>query len=241
MKAEHRHELKTNALADTLNRALHGLKAGPSRHSLLIGVVAVVVIVVGVTGYFIWAGQREGRSALWEKFDGVEGTLDTASSPDELQSALGKFKELADQNPRTLPGAAAKFDRARVLLYRGLERLYSPERDAALADLREARQLYGELADDAFIRDAHPLLGEEAMMGAAKANEALGDLDKALDGYKNVVKTYPKGAFHEQADKRAAYLADADNRARVKALYDKLDEQAKSSSFSPPTGTPDKK
>jgi tetratricopeptide (TPR) repeat protein len=239
MKAEHRHELKTNVLADTLGRAVQGLKAGPSRHTLLIGVVAVVVIVIGVTAYFIWKGQKENRSALWEKFDGAGGTLDKAANPDDLQAALGKLKELAEQNPHTLPGAAAQFDRARVLLRRGLEHLYSPDRDSALADLREARKLYGDLAADAFIRDSHPLLAEEAMMGAAKADESLGDLDKALEGYKNLVKTFPKGALHEEADKRATYLADADNRARIKALYDKLDEQVKPTIA--PTGTSDKK
>jgi tetratricopeptide (TPR) repeat protein len=235
MKAEHRHELKTNVLAETLGRALQGLKAGPSRHSLLIGVVAVVVAVVVVTGYFIWKGQREGRSTLWEKYDVTQGALDNASNPDDLQAALTKFKELSDQNPRTLPGAAAKFDRARVLLRRGLERLGSTERDAALGDLKDARKLYDELAGDAFVRDSHPLLAEEAMMGVAKADESLGDLDKALEGYKNVVKTFPKGASHDEADRRVKYLENPDNRNAVKALYDKLAQQAK------PAESPEKK
>jgi tetratricopeptide (TPR) repeat protein len=239
MKAEHRHELKTNALAETLGRALHGLKTGPSRHSLLIGVVAVVAAVVIVTGFFIWKGQRDGRSALWQKLDVAEGTLDNAGNSDDLQGALTKFKELADQNPHTIPGSAARFDRARVLLRQGLERLYSPDRDAAVADLKEARKLYADLAGDSFIRDSHPLLAEEAMMGVAKADESLGDLDKALDGYKNLVKTFPKGALHEQADSRAKYLDDADNRNRVKALLDKLEEQARP--MPAPTESSDKK
>jgi tetratricopeptide (TPR) repeat protein len=239
MKAEHRHELKTNVLADTLGRAVQGLKAGPSRQSLLIGAVAVVVIAIGVTAYFIWNGQKAGRSALWEKFDGAGGTLDSAANPDDLQAALGKYKELAEKNPGTLAGTAAQFDRARILLHRGLENLYSRERDSALADLHEARKLYGDLVADSSLRKDYPLLAGEAMMGAAKADESLGDLDKALEGYKNLVKTYPQGALHDAADKRAAYLADADNRARLKALYDKLDEQAKPETT--PTGTSDKK
>jgi tetratricopeptide (TPR) repeat protein len=226
MKAEHRHELKTNALAETLNRALHGLKAGPSRHSLLIGVVAVVVAVVVVTGFFIWKGQKEGRSALWEKYGVAQGTLDNAGT-DDLPGALTKFKELSDQNPHTLPGAAANFDRARVLLRRGLERQYSTERDAALSDIKEARKLYADLAADSFIRDSHPLLAEEAMLGVAKADESLGDLDKALEGYRNVAKTFPKGAHHEAADQRAKYLENPDNRNAVKSLYEKLEGQAR--------------
>jgi tetratricopeptide (TPR) repeat protein len=228
MKAEHRHELKTNALADTLGRALQTLKAGPSRHSMLIGAVAVVVAVVVVTGYFIWHGQREGRSALWEKLDVAQGNLDTAANSDDLQKALTNFKELSDQNPRALPGTAARFDRARILLHRGLERLYSADREQALSDLREARKLYADLAADSSVRDSHALLGAEALMGVAKADESLGDLDKALDGYKAVVKAYPKGALHDEAEQRVNYLNDADNRGRLKALYDKLDGQAKS-------------
>jgi tetratricopeptide (TPR) repeat protein len=240
MKAEHRHELKTNALADTLGRALQGLKAGPSRHTLIIGVVIAVVAVVVVTGYFIWKGQTEGRSTLWEKLDVAQGNLDNAATADQLQKALTNFKELSDQNSRALPGTAARFDRARVLLHRGLERLYSPERDQALGDLKEARKIYAELAGDSSVRDAHPLLGEEALMSVAKIDESFGDVDKALDGYKAVVKAYPKGPLHEAAEGRVKYLENADNRAQLKALYDKLDEQAKPPAPAP-TEIPDKK
>jgi tetratricopeptide (TPR) repeat protein len=239
MKAEHRHELKTNALADTLGRALHGIKTGPSRHSMLIGIVAVVVAVIAVTGFFIWKGQREARSALWEKFDATEGTLDNANNGDEVQAALNKFKDLADQNPRTVPGGAAQFDRARVLLRQGLERLYSADRDKALADVKEARDIYAKLAAESFIKDAHPLLGEEAMMAVAKADESLGELEKARDGYKNVVKTYPKGVLTKAAEERAKYLDDADNRNRIKALIDKLDDLVNPKPT--PTENPDKK
>ena len=184
--------------------------------------------VIAVTGYFIWKGQKEGRSALWEKFDATEGTLDNAANGDEVQAALDKFKDLADQNPRTLPGGAAQFDRARALLHRGLERLYSSDRDEALADVKEAHDSTPSSPPTPSSATLTRCSARRRMMGVAKADESLGDLEKARDGYKNVAKTYPKGVLTKAAEERAKYLDDADNRNRIKALYDKLDEQAKS-------------
>ena len=76
-------------------------------------------------------------------------------------------------------------------------------------------------------------------MGVAKADESLGELDKALDGYSKLAKAYPKGVLGKAADERAKYLEDPGNRSRVKELYDKLDEQAKPRPT--PTESSDKK
>ena len=50
MKAEHRKELQTNALADHLGRFIQNLKSKPSAATVYVagGVVLVVVIILGV-------------------------------------------------------------------------------------------------------------------------------------------------------------------------------------------------
>ena len=60
MKAEHRRELEKNALADSLNRALEGLKKGPSRGTIIFcSVVALIVILFFGYRYFAsWSAQK---------------------------------------------------------------------------------------------------------------------------------------------------------------------------------------
>jgi tetratricopeptide (TPR) repeat protein len=236
MKAEHRHELKTNALADTMGRALQALKTGPSRHSLLILIVVVVAAALIGTGYFIWKQHRETQSDLWAQVDDAERRLDHATDAKDVEDALKNMKDIADKNAGTPQARALQADRARALFHRGLERLYSLDRDQAIKNIEDAREAYRGLAAD---KDADPVLVQEAMMGVAKADESLGNLDKALEGYKSLAGKYPNSALGKAAKERADYLDDGGNRERLKALYDKLDKQVKPDLL--PTESPDKK
>jgi tetratricopeptide (TPR) repeat protein len=221
MKAEHRHELKTNALADMMSRALHTLKTGPSRHGLFTIGVIVVVVVLALGGYLWWKDRKNARSALWVKVDGAERRLDLAANEDEVEGAVKEFEQIASANPGTLPGRVMRFDRARTLLRWGLEHLYSPERDRALKQIKEARDIYAKLEADTG-RDKEPILVQEAMMSVARADESLGDLDAALKGYTKLANAYPKSVLGKAAKERADYLGDENNRKQVQELYDKL-------------------
>ncbi len=222
MKAEHRHELKTNALADTLGRLMHGLKTGPSRHAVLIWSVIGVAVVVALVGYYFWRLDRSNRSELWLKVDDAERRLDDAGNAEEVEKALNDFKAIADKHPGQPQSRVLRYERARALFHRGLERLYA-DHDKAVDDLKEARKIYGELAGDSGgDRGDGGLLRQEAMMNVAKANESLGELEEARDGYKKLAQAYPNGVLGKAAEERANYLSDDSNRARVKQLYDKL-------------------
>jgi tetratricopeptide (TPR) repeat protein len=227
MKAEHRHELKTNALAENLNRLLQGLKTAPSRHTIVTWVVIGVIAVIALGGYFWWKTERDNRSALWLKVDDAERKLDDAANPDDVEAALGDLKKLADDHPGTLQARVVRFDRARALFHRGLERLYA-DHDKAVEDLTKARDLYAELSKEpGGSRDNNPLLAQEALMNVAKANESLGELDDAQKGYEKLAQAYPNTVLGKAADERAKYLADDANRAKVKQLYDKLGDMTK--------------
>jgi len=237
MKAEHRHELKTNALADTMGRLLQSLKTGPSRHGLFVwGGLAVVAAIV-LTVFFVWKSNRDTRSALWVKVDESQRQLDNAADRAEVEAALQDFKSTADQHGDTPQARALRFDRARTLLRQGLERFYSPEREAALKDVKEAREISAKLADD---KENDPILLQEAMMSVAKADESLGDLDEALKGYQKLAKAYPNGVLGKAAEERAKYLEDENNRNKIKELYDALDKELNRSQPVPSTST-DKK
>jgi tetratricopeptide (TPR) repeat protein len=226
MKAEHRHELKTNALADSVSRLLQSLKTGPSRHSLLVwGGFLLVVVIIG-TGYFIWKSNRDARSALWVQVDEAQRKLDNAATPADVEAALKGFQTTADQHAGTVQARALRADRARTLLRDGMEHLYSSERDDALKHVKEARDLYGQIAAD---KDNDPILIQEALMSVAKADESLGNLDEALKGYQKLAHDYPNSFLGKAADERAKYLEDENNRKKVKELYEALDKEVNKS------------
>ncbi len=233
MKAEHRHELKTNALAETMARVVQAVKAGPSRNALLIwGGVILLAVILGVIGFFIWRGRSEARSALWVKVDDAERRLDAATTPQEVDDALDDAKKLADakENSGTLAARVLKFDRARTLFRRGLEHL-TADYDKAVSDLTEARDLYRGLAGESSDNDRDTaVLAQEALMNVAKANESLGDLDEALKGYQKLAGKYPTSALGKAAQERADYLAKDANMAQAKELHDKLETLSKPSS-----------
>jgi tetratricopeptide (TPR) repeat protein len=226
MKAEHRHELKTNALADSMGRWLQGLKTGPSRHSLIVWGLVALAVVIGLTAYFLVKSNREAGSALWVKVDDAGRRLDDAADFDQVQAALKDFQKTADDHAGTLQARVLRFDRARTLFRQGLERLYA-EHDKAVSDVKEARDIYAALAKETDGDKNTAVLHQEALMSVAKADETLGNLDEALKGYEQVASRYPNSAIGKAAEGRAAYLKDENNRTRVKELYARLDELAK--------------
>jgi tetratricopeptide (TPR) repeat protein len=241
MKAEHRHELKTNALADIMGRALQTIKAGPSRHGMLMTIVVAVAAAIALGGYLWWKDSQEAASALWVKVGDAERKLDNAANPDEIQGALKDFKKTADEHPGTPQARVLRFDRARTLLYQGMEHLCSPaDREKALADIKEARDIYAKLAAEPAGKENPPALVQEAMMGVAKADESTGNLDDALKGYQKLAKAYPSSVLGKAAEERAKYLEDDNNRQQAKKLYEELDREV-ARSQPPPAESPEKK
>src|SRR5262249_32871518 len=121
MKAEHRKELQTNALADRIGKFLQGLKARPSSSSTIIW---VFIILAGGWWYFSRASERS-RSEQWRMIDEV-------SNLDQLDS-------LIQEHPSSLPTRVARFEKARFLMHQGEANLYSPtKRKDAAEKIKEA-------------------------------------------------------------------------------------------------------
>jgi tetratricopeptide (TPR) repeat protein len=198
MKAEHRKELQRNTLAQTLNQAVHGIREGPSRNTVvLLVVVAVAVVLVFAWRWFYHEGQKTD-SARWMQWDDL-------ATPGQLESFL-KDKELEG----TPQARLARFLAARRDLLDGLRDLGAtgPTKATALENVRKAAGDYDKLADESADR---PLLRQEALLNAAKAYEALGEYDTAKQKYGALEKEYPDSARGRAAKARLAMLDDPAN------------------------------
>lgn len=186
MKAEHRKELHTNALADRMGRLMQGVKSGRKPTSIVLWVIILLAVGIVILWYSS-GGPNPARSQLWVR---LQQDIDQ-----DNPESLADLKKIADENPGTTVGRLAQFQRARRLLGRyGVENLYSPDRAKAITNLQEARQLYEKLAQE--LND-YPVLRQEALLKIAIAEEALtgvpkaegspeklGSLDNALEDYR---------------------------------------------------------
>src|SRR5260370_22326718 len=107
MKAEHRKELQTNALADMLGRTVRNVRGGTAVPWTWIFIVLVIAAGVGI--FFWWRGNlARSNSELWVKLDD--------NTPKSLQ-------ELYEQNKDTTQGKAAMLTAVFDRLYSGIRLL----------------------------------------------------------------------------------------------------------------------
>jgi hypothetical protein len=230
MKAGHRKELQTNLLADRMGRLVQGMRSGPKGTSPIVWVIAVVAVVTLGAWYFA-SSNRGSQSAAWLMLDRFS-TLDRAGSGSDAA-----LRDIARIYPGTIAARTARFQRARLLLRQGLESIYGFARQTAADNLQEARELFSDLAGEC---SGDPILEPEAVLGQAKAEEALagvpkpdpnasesrGDLNKALKLYQRLAKAYPESFEGQQAAKYAQQLQE--NRDRIEQFYADLRKQGSS-------------
>jgi hypothetical protein len=214
MKAAHRKELHTNALASQMGRLVESVKAGPKSTSAVVWIFVVVAL---------------GTFAVWKYYSSTAPVAESArwlGLADATHDPVGMAKDLQDivqRDKGTMQARIARFQLARLLVREGQEMLGSDtplskdeinalkqsygentlaydtlhtRHDQAVEMLRSARKTY-----EAMLREARafPLLYQEALMGAAKTEEALtgtvdeagtpqGSLDKALGYYRELVQ-----------------------------------------------------
>src|SRR5262245_35256066 len=157
MKAEHRKELQTNALADRMGRFIQRMKTRPSRGSVM--TVFLVLLVVGAIIFFFWVRGRSGvaESARWVGFE-------------RLRDSEEKWRELSSQFPQLPVGRAARFQLAWLYLWEAGIRDLMRAPSQATKYIQQAKGLYAELADEC---KGDPVWGAEALYNQAVAEEAL--------------------------------------------------------------------
>ncbi len=221
MKAEHRHRLEQNALADRVGRVVQSVKASPATQSLALWLgVAAVVIVIIAWQLFRSASSMES-SALWRNLDAA-----TLGADDYLH----QLESLREEHPGTMAGTSASFQLAHIKLAEGqinLGNSLESERKEAIKKLSSARDMYVQLARDS---SDVPLLMQEALMMQAKIDESLtgvadpdkpgetlGSLDMATKEYQELAAKYPESAAGKAAKKRLEDLEK--NKAQVEDFY----------------------
>lgn len=198
MKAQHRHELEANFLAGWLEAKLEKIK--PYTQAI-IGTVVAVFVVFGVWYYL----RHMDTSAEQAASDQLVAALTDQLDP------LKALQDTIQSHPGTQQAVLARLLRGEQLLRAGSEQLYTNKAEgkknltSAAAEFREVEQS----AKDSIIQ-------AWALHGMARANESLGELDRARRDYERLIKDFPGSALKDDAQRHLTNI----NLESTKLFYD---------------------
>lgn len=198
MKTERRHELQTNVLASSLSKGIEAVK--PYSRAVL---AVAIALVVGLFAWMYLSTQGTRRSE--------EGWTDYFQALDERNLEL--MQGVAQEFSGSIVGHWARLTSADWLLDDGTNRLMT-DRIKARDHLQESREEYAGLLLDA----SEDTIQQRATYGLARADEALGELEKARAEYRTLAEKWPEGPFHAAALARASDL----DQMGTKQFYDWL-------------------
>ena len=160
----------------------------PHLRAILMGIGCLLLAAIS------WLWLQQQRAALvaksWDDYMFAISPVDPAALAD-----------VATQHPGTPAGEWADLIQAEMALDEGAELLFV-DRDRAMPKLQAAADGYAAL----LVGRQKGLLAERAMFGLAKANESLGKVDDARQGYEAVASDYPGGALAGMARQRSRSL-----------------------------------
>jgi len=158
-------------------------------------------IFLGLAGLFFaslaWMWMNQQQEAL--KAKSWDDYMNAAVINPEDPAALA---DVVNQHPGTPAADWARLVQAEMALNEGTQLLFV-DRDRATPRIQAAADGYTEL----LLRRTKGLLAERATFGLAKANESLGRIDEARNGYEAVAADYPEGALAPLARQRSKSLA----------------------------------
>lgn len=165
MKAEERHRLAENDLVKGLNRIGTGIRRPSTMILLMVGLVVVLGIV-----YWYWSTTAANRvSRAWTQY---------YERRDSLEDVPANWKS----GPA---GQAIQLGIADKAYERGFSRLFIDPQQA-LKEFEQAAQQYEELSKATSNSD----IQLRSLIGAARANENLGELTKSVDYYSKVINKF---------------------------------------------------
>ena len=184
---ERQHELEQNSLAEWIVQLFDRIR--PHLMTIVVGVVAVFGAIVAWLAISATNAASEAQS--WEAYLSALATGETIA-----------FNEVAERYPGSDAALWSQLVLADMALTDGAVLAFE-DRTASNERLESAVDLYSA------VLAAGPggLLAERATFGLAKAQESLGELDKAQQGYASVVKAYPDSPLAAVAQEHADALA----------------------------------
>lgn len=177
-------------------------------------VVVGVVVVLFLVWHWFSKAAHENDSERWLQWDNL-------MAPEQVDAFLKNEKVEGTAQARL-----ALFLEARRALFDGVKDI-GFHRSRAIEDLKKAEELYRKLADESSDR---PLLEQEALLGAGRACESLGNFDDARKFYSKLVDKFPDTARGQSAKKQLARLDDPAHEKELKDL---------AAEFRPPPTTPE--
>jgi tetratricopeptide (TPR) repeat protein len=198
---EHHHKVaEKNALAKWWSHVVDYMKGPQGRTAWLL--LAVGVLVVGLVGAFLYFSFVSTAAAgkLWTQ-------LDLASSDAELAAFI-------KSHPDTTQAYMAELRVARRRMS-SVDALATPNKANAIEKIGLARDGYAALAKKSGVPTA---LLQEALLGAGKASETLGELEAAKGYYQRLAAEKPETAAVKEARERVEWLNDKDRSAAIKLL-----------------------
>jgi hypothetical protein len=218
MKAEERKVLQKNDLAAGIEKLMSSVTEGPSKNTVMYTVLGVVAIALVVTMIWTWkyfANQSEVADAdRWEELNRINSANAWTVNTDELK----RFAE-DKNNVGTAQARGARFELARFWIQsdRDLANSIPERRNDALNNVKKGRDLYVELIAEA---GEVPDQVQEALMGAAKGSETLGDIDQARKYYERLNKDYPQSPYGKDAAKQLDRLNNSKDLDALKKLFE---------------------
>lgn len=184
---ERQHELEQNSLAEWIVQLFDRIRP----HLMTIIVVVVAALGAIVAWLAISATNAANEAQSWEAYLSALATGETMA-----------FNEVAERYPGSDAALWSQLVLADMALTDGAVLAFE-DRTASNERLESAVDLYSA------VLAAGPggLLAERATFGLAKAQESLGELDKAQQGYASVVKAYPDSPLAAVAQEHADALA----------------------------------
>jgi hypothetical protein len=198
MKAQHRHELEANYLAGWLEAKLKQIQ--PYTQAIL-GAVIAVLVVFGVWYYL----RHMDTSAEQAASDQLVSALNDRINPAKA------LQDTIEAHPGTQQAILARLLRGEDLLRSGSELLFTNKAEGK-KNLTSAAAEFGEVertSQDAMIK-------AWALHGMARANESMGELERARRDYERLIKDFPNSALKDDAQRHLTKL----NEQSTKQFYD---------------------
>jgi hypothetical protein len=188
---DHAEELavEDNLLAEKAGEWLDAVR--PHFRAILLALAGALLAMVT---WIVVSGQREAsRAASWDAYLSAVATGEGV-----------RFNEVMNRYPGSQASDWAQLMTAEIGLAEGVE-LQFQSRELAQPKLQAAADVYADI----LTQRPQGMLGERATFGLAKANECLGQLEKARQGYESLTAEFPTSAMADIARNRASGLRAA--------------------------------
>lgn len=195
MKAEERHHLEQNELADGVSRFM--LAARP--YTATAAIVAVVLIGAGLVAGYVSGAAAQKRQEAWNAY--------------MVATSVGEF-ELVMQKYGDTPVVPYAQLRIADFTFREGEASLISDRSKAVSKIDEAIKTYERLSHDS----ANPIVARQSSLSAGIAYETEGAIAKAREAYE---RTKTQFAGSPEADQAGKYLKRLDE-PETKQFYERL-------------------